>query len=133
MHSTCRKCRRPQALDFFPEQDGHPHQIVSDPNDTVSSYPAIQDVLTPVGSYHTAKTGTPRRFPSLSKSLNSSDESTSTLAEQDAVNMPTKDESEPAAPVTVGFFSSSLSKVRLAVMLKYSQTRECAAVAFYQT
>jgi hypothetical protein len=122
MQSTRRKYGRPQGLNFFPEQDGHHHQITLIPDDTVLSYPAIQDVLTPAESYHTAKTGTPRRFPSFSRSLDSSDETTSTLAEQESAAMPTKDEGEPAAPPTVGFFNSSLSKKRLAVLSKYSQT-----------
>jgi hypothetical protein len=124
MQSTRRKYRRPQGLNFFPEQDGHNHQIVFTPDDTVSSYPAIQDVLTPAESYDTANIGTPMRFSNLSSSLHSSHETTSTLTEQDVAAMPTKDEGEPAAPPTVGFFSSSLSKTRLAVLLKYSQTRE---------
>ncbi|OAG39354.1 hypothetical protein AYO21_06370 [Fonsecaea monophora] len=69
---------------------------------------------------------TVRRFPSLNRSIDRTEQSSSTLAEKEQENGHNSKDLEETyslhAPDAVGFFNPSLSQVRSAVFLKYSWT-----------
>ncbi|OQV09076.1 hypothetical protein CLAIMM_13254 [Cladophialophora immunda] len=113
-----------KELDLFPQSNPGDGDSASEQKQASDDAPADHNVRCPDGTVHCSASIT--RFPSLNKSIDRSDQSSSTLAEKDEEHgQPSKDPEEiyslrPTS--TAGFFDPCLSQTRRAVFLKYSWT-----------
>jgi hypothetical protein len=121
--AACNRCGRQRQEEHVAERAGSDNELDFGFHAAIKDFPAIHGDLCPS---ETPPSPSIRRFPSLSKSTIGSDESSNTLAEREDHARSIEDVEEntgPAPAAAVAFFDSALSKVRLAVVSKYSRTR----------